>query len=226
MSYSGLFTAVKVNMINEKDLDFTATKTRDRHFASGGAAEGGALDPRIRYIARYRDGQRQVLEDCAKALDGYYRVLKQAAIDNSKPGPRQEALPQVPTNYEQPRDEIGALLKWDEELLSSLRAASVIVLASFGAMSYAPLASAPPPGAVPPSQQVMGHPALALLANVPELEVRERVSWLQEVTTFLGAEIEARNRYSVQDRLGNQFFYAIERTDCLRRQLQRTCLHE
>mmetsp|Transcript_62754 Transcript_62754/g.149867 ORF Transcript_62754/g.149867 Transcript_62754/m.149867 type:complete len:302 (+) Transcript_62754:41-946(+) len=95
-------------------------------------------------------------------------------------------------------------------------------------MSYAPLASAPPPGAgaAPPSQQVMGHPALALLANVPELEVRERVSWLQEVTTFLGAEIEARNRYSVQDRLGNQFFYAIERTDCLRRQLQRTCLHE
>ncbi|CAK9052193.1 unnamed protein product [Durusdinium trenchii] len=59
-----------------------------------------------------------------------------------------------------------------------------------------------------------------------ERQVKERVSWLQEVTTFLGAEIETRNRYSVQDRIGNQLFYAIERTDCCRRQLQRTCLHE
>ena len=33
---------------NHRREDFTATKTRDRHFASGGAAEGGALDPRIR----------------------------------------------------------------------------------------------------------------------------------------------------------------------------------
>ncbi|CAE7365858.1 secG [Symbiodinium sp. CCMP2592] len=57
------------SLLQQRLEDFTATKTRDRHFASGGAAEGGALDPRIRYIARYRDGQRQVLEDCAKALD-------------------------------------------------------------------------------------------------------------------------------------------------------------
>ena len=53
--------------------------------------------------------------------------------------------------------------------------------------------------------------------------MKERVSWLQEVTTFLGAEIETRtaaalrltadrNRYSVQDRVGNQLFYAIERS--------------
>eukprot|EP00439_Symbiodinium_sp_Y106_P078382 s226_g17.t1 len=69
-------------------VDFTATKTRDRHFASGGAAEGGALDPRIRYIARYRDGQRQVLEDCAKALD--------------------EMLSQLPENNEAAADEEAA----------------------------------------------------------------------------------------------------------------------
>ncbi|CAJ1444438.1 unnamed protein product [Effrenium voratum] len=76
-----------------------------------------------------------------------------------------------------------------------------------------------------PAQQGMS-PALALLQRVDELQVKERVSWLQEITTFLGAEIETRNRYAIQDGIGNQLFYAIERTDCCRRQLQRSCLHE
>ncbi|CAL1163557.1 unnamed protein product [Cladocopium goreaui] len=51
--------------------EFQETQTRDRHFAAGGDAEGvgDKLDPRIRYIARYRDGQRQVLEEGCKALE-------------------------------------------------------------------------------------------------------------------------------------------------------------
>lgn len=86
------------------------------------------------------------------------------------------------------------------------------------AQLYVPLA---------PQQQQMGiSPGLALLQQVNHLQVKERVSWLQEVTTFLGAEFETRNRYSIQDPVGNQLFYAIERTDCCRRQLQRSCLHE
>ncbi|CAJ1444439.1 unnamed protein product [Effrenium voratum] len=56
-------------LVKQRLQDFLETKTRDRHFAAGGAAEGQELDPRIRYIARYRDGQRQVLEECNKALE-------------------------------------------------------------------------------------------------------------------------------------------------------------
>jgi len=55
-----------------------------------------------------------------------------AAIDNSKPGPRQEALPQVPTNYEQPRDEIGALLKWDEDPQATRQAAMNLTETDWG----------------------------------------------------------------------------------------------
>eukprot|EP00913_Durusdinium_trenchii_P006889 g6480.t1 len=45
-----------------------------------------------------------------------------------------------------------------------------------------------------PQQQSMEFtPGFALLQQVEELQVKERVSWLQEVTTFLGAEIETRS---------------------------------
>ncbi|CAE7567203.1 set10 [Symbiodinium pilosum] len=37
-------------LLQQRLQDFTATKGRDRHFASGGAAEGGDLDPRIRCL--------------------------------------------------------------------------------------------------------------------------------------------------------------------------------
>eukprot|EP00930_Biecheleria_cincta_P070289 TRINITY_DN57930_c0_g1_i1.p1 TRINITY_DN57930_c0_g1~~TRINITY_DN57930_c0_g1_i1.p1 ORF type:complete len:498 (+),score=116.82 TRINITY_DN57930_c0_g1_i1:105-1598(+) len=56
-------------MLQQKLQGFVETKTRDRHFAAGGAAEGQELDMRIRYIACYRDGQRQVLEEAVQALE-------------------------------------------------------------------------------------------------------------------------------------------------------------
>ncbi|CAK9088408.1 unnamed protein product [Durusdinium trenchii] len=66
-------------LLRERLEDFQATQTRDRHFAAGGAAEAGDVDVRIRYIARYRDGQRQVLQDCTKALEEMLAKVSQEA---------------------------------------------------------------------------------------------------------------------------------------------------
>merc|ERR1719316_1930495 len=43
---------------------------------------------------------------------------------------------------------------------------------------------------------------------------------------MLGAEIEMANKYKVFDTHGNQVFYAVEQTDCCRRQLQNGCCHD
>jgi len=82
-------------------------------------------------------------------------------------------------------------------------------------------------GMAPPAQAGMGvgqpmGPAQAL-ASVPGLQVRERASLVQDVTALLGTEVQMRNRYQVLDGIGNQHFFAIERTDCCRRQLQDSC---
>merc|ERR1712113_925190 len=56
--------------LRERLKGFMETKTRDHHFVADGAAEGQAeIDVRIRYVARYRDGQRRVLEEAVKALE-------------------------------------------------------------------------------------------------------------------------------------------------------------
>ncbi|CAE7280814.1 set10 [Symbiodinium natans] len=70
------------SLLQQRLEDFTSTQGRDRHFAAGGKAEGGEVDPRIRYIARYRDGQRQVLEDCSKALE---EMLSQLPAETGAP---------------------------------------------------------------------------------------------------------------------------------------------
>merc|ERR550525_217144 len=55
---------------------------------------------------------------------------------------------------------------------------------------------------------------------MPALDVEERARWAQEITAMLGAEIEQANKYRVLDPAGNQFYYAVEKTDCCRRQCQ------
>ena len=67
--------------VNEDDLNillgtlqqrlapFQATAERDRHFASAGVGSGGH-DPRVAFIAMYRDGQRRVLEEVVTSLEG------------------------------------------------------------------------------------------------------------------------------------------------------------
>eukprot|EP00931_Biecheleriopsis_adriatica_P095030 TRINITY_DN6865_c0_g1_i1.p1 TRINITY_DN6865_c0_g1~~TRINITY_DN6865_c0_g1_i1.p1 ORF type:complete len:478 (+),score=96.65 TRINITY_DN6865_c0_g1_i1:54-1487(+) len=70
-----------LTMLKQRLQGFTETKVRDRHFASGGAAEGEALDPRIMHIARYRDGQRQVLEEAVRSLESMLTEAPQAEED-------------------------------------------------------------------------------------------------------------------------------------------------
>jgi len=91
-----------------------------------------------------------------------------------------------------------------------------------------------PPGVVQPvftgpPQMVMpvgGLSAMQHLAALPRVEVQEKANVLQEVTALLGAEVEMANRYKVLDPNGMQVFYAVERTDCCRRQMQNSCCHD
>lgn len=73
--------------------------------------------------------------------------------------------------------------------------------------------------AVPPYQMSMGA-GMQQLARLPTIQVQEKAQWLQEVTAMLGVEFEMANKYRVLDEAGNQVFYAVEKTDCLRRQCQ------
>merc|ERR1719350_876387 len=59
-----------------------------------------------------------------------------------------------------------------------------------------------------------------------ELEIKERASIIQEATAMLGEEVNMKNRYLVMDPVGNKLFYAVERTDCCRRQMQNMCCHD
>eukprot|EP00434_Breviolum_minutum_P035186 symbB.v1.2.031140.t1/scaffold3582.1/size53800/3 len=124
------------NLLQQQLQEFQETKTRDRHFAAGGAAEGQDVDPRIRYIARYRDGQRQVLEECCKALEEMVGEVAQATemptesepraqesgmdkMSRTAPGYSKNAVKAQPQETEEPKpkllsnqpDPIGALLK-------------------------------------------------------------------------------------------------------------------
>jgi len=79
------------------------------------------------------------------------------------------------------------------------------------------------PGLAVPPMQIMQNSAatgMQQLAAMPAIDVKERANWIQEVTALLGDEIEMANKYQVLDAAGNQFFYAVERTDCCRRQCQ------
>lgn len=83
--------------------------------------------------------------------------------------------------------------------------------------------------AVPAPGQVMmvpGMTGMSHLAQLPALQVQEKANMLQEVTAMLGAEIEMANKYNILDATGQQIFYAVEETDCCRRQLQNGCCHD
>lgn len=64
------------------------------------------------------------------------------------------------------------------------------------------------------------------LATMNGLQVQERANLIQELTAMLGEEIEMANKYRVLDNAGNQMFYAVERTDCCKRQMQNMCCHD
>lgn len=78
--------------------------------------------------------------------------------------------------------------------------------------------------AVAPPQ--MGMTGMQHLATMPGLQVQEKANLLQEITALIGAEIEMANKYNILDMAGNQVFYAVEETDCCRRQLQTGCCHD
>jgi len=83
------------------------------------------------------------------------------------------------------------------------------------------------PQAMVPGQQYMAAGnGMQMLAMMPGLDVQERARWLQEATALLGAEIEMANKYRVLDQAGNQLFYAVEKTDCCRRQCQNGCCQD
>jgi len=88
-----------------------------------------------------------------------------------------------------------------------------------------PMARAvPAPMMIAPGQ--VGMNGMSHIATMPSIQVRERANLLQEVTAMLGAEIEMANKYNILDAAGNDLFYAVERTDCCRRQLQNGCCHD
>lgn len=72
----------------------------------------------------------------------------------------------------------------------------------------------------------VGMNGMSHIATMPNIQVRERANLLQEVTAMLGAEIEMANKYNILDAAENHLFYAVERTDCCRRQLQTGCCHD
>lgn len=67
---------------------------------------------------------------------------------------------------------------------------------------------------------------MAQLTMLPALDVKERANMIQEVTAMLGVEIDMANKYKILDLAGNQHFYAVEKTDCCRRQMQQVCCHD
>jgi len=64
------------------------------------------------------------------------------------------------------------------------------------------------------------------IGQLPALQVKEKANMMQEITALLGAEIEMANKYNILDGAGNQVFFAVETTDCCRRQLQNGCCHD
>lgn len=64
------------------------------------------------------------------------------------------------------------------------------------------------------------------LMMLPAVDIQEKANVIEEVTAMLGMEIEFANRYHVLDRAGNKLFYAVESTDCLKRQMQNSCCRD
>jgi len=65
-----------------------------------------------------------------------------------------------------------------------------------------------------PHQQVM--------SQLNGLQIKEKASLIEAATAMLGAEFEMANKYRIFDQSGNQeLFYAVEKTDCLKRQMRR-----
>lgn len=88
---------------------------------------------------------------------------------------------------------------------------------------YPPAMMAAP---VPMAMPGCGATGMAHLQTMGQVDVQERANLLQEATALLGAEIEMANKYRILDHVGNQMYYAVERTDCCRRQMQNSCCHD
>merc|ERR1712032_310181 len=67
---------------------------------------------------------------------------------------------------------------------------------------------------------------MSQLQMLDAVDVKERANLLQEVTAMLGVEIDMANKYQILDLAGNQHFYAVEKTDCCRRQMQQMWCHD
>jgi len=83
-------------------------------------------------------------------------------------------------------------------------------------------------GAVPP-QMVMQYPAndgMDALSRLHAVEVREKANLIQEITALFGDEIQMANKYNIMDTAGSRHFFAVERTDCCRRQMQTMWCHD
>merc|ERR1740130_313102 len=78
--------------------------------------------------------------------------------------------------------------------------------------------------AMAPSQ--MGMTGMQHIASLPALEVQEKANMLQEISAMVGMELEMANKYNVLDGAGNKIFFAIEETNCCKRQLQNGCCHD
>lgn len=72
----------------------------------------------------------------------------------------------------------------------------------------------------------MGMTGMQHIASMPALQVQEKANMLQEISAMVGMEIEMANKYNVLDGAGNKIFYAIEETNCCKRQLQNGCCHD
>lgn len=90
-----------------------------------------------------------------------------------------------------------------------------------------------PATAMPQMQQMapqmmgmVGTTGMNQLGMMNSIQVQERANLIQEVTAMLGVEIDMANKYKVLDPAGVQYFYAVEKTDCCRRQMQNGCCHD
>merc|ERR1719291_1440914 len=61
---------------------------------------------------------------------------------------------------------------------------------------------------------------MSQLERLNAIDVKEKANVLQELTAMFGMEIEMANKYQILDTAGNQHFFAVEKTDCCRRQMQ------
>ena len=71
---------------------FSETAERDRYFANNEI--GDKYDPRVAFIAMYRDGQRRVLEDSVGCLDA--EIERRAQHGTTTAGPRQMKRKRAP----------------------------------------------------------------------------------------------------------------------------------